>query len=294
MTTMRASSLSLLFCATALGCGTKTIADLDEQELASEDGGSSSDDDGPGQTVTSAGVETGGDAESSAGDTGEAIECEPDPDATCGPEPVETQAFLPPSPPISGPIPEQTEYDCTVTELEYVPTGASVIRLDCALELPVDVSMALEEITFDKLAVDQAVHVAFSPANDGNGTTMTLSIDEHPLVIAMYGTSADPIPDTEVFTPFSVAAITDVCLAPCAVADDGCYSYARQQLGFSYDGEVVATVWSQGEDTVSLDGVDYRITVGGAQGAVKVNPDSLGCESPGYDGYNFRIADVTP
>lgn len=289
---MRTSNLSLLVGASLLaGCGTKYIADLDPQELASSDGGvSSSDDSDPGQTVTSAGVETGG----SSDESGAAIECEPDPEATCGP-PIDEELLVitAPPPPIGGlSNPDHSEYDCTVAELEFQP-GVARIILDCGLENLVDVSTGIEQVTYDKLAIDQAVHVTFDTPFDGNGQSMILSVDDAPLVIVMWGNTIDPNPGTDVFAPFTVVAETDVCLASCDVEDGQCYSYERQQLSFSYDGEPLATLWSQSEETVTVAGTDYRITAM-AQGAVNVNPESWCADLPGYDGYAFRIADVTP
>ena len=82
-------------------CGTKYIADLDPQELASSsddgDATTTSGAEGPGQTVTS-GVETGGESTGGA-----EVECEPDPEAVCGDPPQAVGVTLPPPPPISGP-----------------------------------------------------------------------------------------------------------------------------------------------------------------------------------------------
>lgn len=293
MTTMQTPTLALFVTAGLLaGCGTKFIAELEPEQLASSEGGSGSSsgsDDDPGQTVTSAGVETSGTSEG-----GTAIECEPDAEATCGPAPREDLvAFLPPPAPIgTGTLPEQTSYDCTVTELDFQP-GASRVILDCGLELPVDASVAIAEVTFDKLAIDQAVHVAWTTSTDGNTQSFALSVDGQTLVLMSSGTAIDLILGTDVFAPFGVTAVADVCLAPCEVWEDRCYGYAREQLAFTLDGDPLATVWSQDELDVSVDGVDWRITAM-AQDAVVVNPTSTWCDLPGYDNYAFRIADVTP
>lgn len=294
--TMTIRHLSLPVCAALLcACGTKHIADLETQELASseDDGGAEAEDDGPGQTVTSAGADDDG---GSSSEGGEAVECEPDPNAVCGPTPLETLvASVVPAPPVSGgALPLSNGYDCTITELEWMGEGLTRIILDCGLEFPTDASTALPAATFAKLALDQDVHVQFSTEEAGNGNAFTLSNDDgDPLVIAMWGTTVDPIPGVDVFAPFAVSANEDECLAPCDVVDDRCYSPDRQSLTFSADGNDIATVWSQGDASVTVDGHDYLIEAI-AFGAEKVNPDSWWCSMPGYASYSFRIADVTP
>ncbi|HWB78399.1 MAG TPA: hypothetical protein VG755_25715 [Nannocystaceae bacterium] len=275
------------------GCGTKYIAELDPQELASssDDGGATttSGAEGPGQTVTS-GVETTG-GESTGG---AAVECEPDPMAVCGDPPMETVAAVPPAAPESGGgLPLVTEYDCTITELEYVQADFSTVMLDCGLENPTYAGTALDQVTFDKLAVDDAVHVAFAMAEDGNGSSFALSRDGQLVYMVMAGTTIDPIPGTDVFAPFEVTAQEDVCLAPCDVGEY-CYGQDRQILDFAVDGVEVASLWSSTNTTIDLDGVQYLIEVGIAYGAEVVNPDSFWCDMPGYGSYGFRIADVTP
>lgn len=274
------------------GCATKFIADLDEQELASssDDGGATttSGGEGPGQTVTS-GVETGGDSTG-----GSDVECEPDPEAVCGDPPMQTVAAVPPPAPLSGgDLPLVTEYDCTITELEYVEADYSRVMLDCGLETPTDASTALDQVTFDKLAVDDAVHATFAMATDGNGSSFALSRDGQLVYMVMLGTTIDPIPGTDVFAPFQVSAQEDVCLAPCDVGEY-CYGQDRQILDFAVDGDAVASVWASTNTTIDLDGVQYLIEVGSAYGVEVVNPDSFWCDMPGYASYAFRIADVTP
>lgn len=274
------------------GCGTKYIAELDPQELASssDDGGATttSGADGPGQTVTS-GVET-----TDATTGGPTVECEPDPMAVCGDPPQEVGVTLPPPPPISGPsIPDDNEYDCTVTELDGSEATRRII-LDCGLEFPTDVSSSLPDETFAKLALDQAVHVEFIEEEAGNGSTMRLSIDDHPLYIVMSGTTLDPLPGVDAFEPFAVTAETDLCLAPCNDDPNVCYGQDRQRLDFAVDGDPVTEIWASDYDTVTVDGVDYLITVSLAYGAEVVNPDSWACEQPSYSWYSFSIADVSP
>jgi hypothetical protein len=272
-------------------CGTKYIADLDPQELASSDDGgatTTSADEGPGQTVTS-GVETGGEST-----TGAAVECEPDPEAVCGDPPMETVAAIPPASPISGgDLPLVTEYDCTITELEYMQADYSRVMLDCGLETPTDAGTAIDQVTFDKLAVGDAVHVTFAIAEDGNGSSFALSRDDQLVYMVMLGTTIDPIPGTDVFAPFEVTAQEDLCLAPCDVGEY-CYGQDRQILDFAVDGDEVASLWASTNTTVDLDGVQYLIEVSLAYGAEVVNPESFWCDMPGYGAYGFRIADVTP
>jgi hypothetical protein len=286
-----------LFALALCACATKYIAELQHQETASSsssDGGDGSDasptttGDGPGQTVTSG-------AEESTTTGAPPVECEPDPNAVCGPEPEVTVAAIPPPAPISGgDTPLVTEYDCTITDLEFVDETLSNITLDCGLEFPTGVSHPLPQATFDKLAVDGAVHVMFADAADGNSHAFALSLDGQVISIVMNGTTIDPNPGTAVFAPFTVTAEEDVCLAPCAVPDDMCFSYARQKLDFAVDGQQVASLWASSGTTIDLDGTTYLVEVGVAQGAVAVNPDSSWCDLGGYDAYAFRIADITP
>ena len=286
--------ITCLSAALLCACGTKYIAELEQQEQASSEDGSTGGDDGPGQTVTSGAETTTSGAASS--DTGTPVECEPDPNAVCGPDPKEVGAFLPPPAPVSSPVPlpVQTAYDCPITELDGSDPSNRRIILDCGLEFPTDVSCALPDETFAKLALDQTVHVEFTGEEDGNGNAMWLSIDDHPLVAMMNGTTVDPYPGVAVFDPFTVTVEDDLCLAPCTDDENQCYAQDRQRLHFWVDGEEVAAVWGTDETTVSVGGVDYLLTVGFAVGAEVVNPDSWACMNPSFSWYSFRIADVSP
>lgn len=288
MTTRTTSTCALLVAITASGCGTKFIDDVESEQLASsEGGGSSGAADGPGQTVTSAAASDG----STGGGSG--VDCEPDPTALCGP-PLESQyvSLAPPSP-MSGPGPEQNEFDCTVTALDY-SLQVAYLSLECGLEFPVTFDSLMPEATYQKFAVDQVLHIQYTQEYTGNGNSAVISIDAHPVFIVHHGTTVDPMPGVAALGPFAVAAHDDVCLAPCVDAgSDVCYSYARQQLTFTA-GDVEATVWDAGQATVTLDGSDYRIAVAVANGVVAVNPDASSCELPGYPYYSFHIADVSP
>jgi hypothetical protein len=109
----------------------------------------------------------------------------------------------------------------------------------------------------------------------------------------MQGPTLDLDPATDEFAPFTVVADPDVCLVPCEFAEEQCYGYERQLLEFSYDGDPLVTVWSQSDETVTVDGTEFRITAM-AQGAIRLNPVSWCDDQPGYDHYAFRIEDVTP
>lgn len=286
---LRTSVMTMLAAMLASGCGTKIIDDVESNQMASsDDGGSSSAGaEGPGQTVTSAGA----DGSSSGG--GEAAECEPDPEAMCGPANEALAVALPPPTPVSGPsLPDHTAYDCTITELGRVDGNFSRIILDCGLEFPVDLSTGLPQPTHDKLAVDDAVHVEFFEEWTGNGSVMQLWRDDHLLAIVGVGQTVDPIPGTPAWGPFALEVEGDLCLAPC-VEENTCWSWARERVHFVADGIDVA-VWGSTSTTVTLDSTDYSIAVLQAQQPVRVNLGAYDCQLQAYPGYGVVIADVTP
>lgn len=289
-TTRRRASVTVILALTmASACGTKIIDDVESNQMASsDDGGSSSAGaEGPGQTVTSA----GGDGSSSDG--GAAAECEPDPEVVCGPAFEDVAVALPPPPPVSGPsLPDDSAYDCTIVELERVDGNYSHIILDCGLEFPVDISTGLPQPTHDKLAVDDAVHVAFFEEWTGNGDVMQLWRDDHLLAIVGVGQTVDPIPGTPAWGPFSLTVEGDLCLAPC-VESNSCWSWARERVRFVADGVDVA-VWGGTSTQVTLGDSDYVITVLHAQQPVRVNLGAPDCSLQAYEGYSVLIADVTP
>lgn len=283
--TMRAkSTCAFLAAIAASACGTKFIDDVESHQMASSEGGGSTTD-GPGQTVTSVGESEG------ANDSGGVEGCEPDPTVGCGP-PRESQnvSLAPPSPTL-GAEPTQDEFDCTVTALDY-SADVAYVSLDCGLTDPVEFNSLMPEATYQKFAVDQALHIQYTRNVANNGGAAVVSIDAHPVFIVHDGGTLDSLPGFDSLGPFTVVAEEDVCLAPCVEASV-CYSYAREQLTFTA-GAVEATVWDAGQTTVTLDGSDYQIAVAVASGVVTVNPEAASCDPPAASYYSFHIADVTP
>lgn len=276
---------------TMLGCGTQFIGDVDPSEIgASESTGSTGADPDPGQSATSAPPSE----DDGSSDGGDAPLCEDDPEAQCGPEALELAVFYPPSAPFWDPSGGPTlDFDCTITEVAYIAADLTRIIADCGLEVPSDFSVGLPEITANKLAVDQEIHAKFTLPTDGNGWAMVLSIaDGPPLAIVFSGTSIDPNPGVDTFAPFSVERETGLCAPPC-VPEDQCYSYDRQRLTFNAGGDDTQ-IWQSGEETMTVDGIDYLVTVLGAQSMIAVNPESPLCVAQVFDYYWFRMADVTP
>jgi hypothetical protein len=271
------------------GCGTQFIGDVEGEELMGSEGGSSSSSGDPGQSATSAPA-----SESSEGDTGAAPLCEEDPNAVCGPAPLELAVFGVPANPVGGPnVPARYDYDCTLTELEWIGADNTTVMADCGNENPTYLGTGMPEETFAKLSVGQSVHATFTESWDGNGHAMALFDDADALILLVYyGTDLEPMPGETPFAPFSVTAQEDLCLAPC-LTDDRCYSWDRQRLDFVAEG-VTAEIWQSAEATMTANGLDYLVTVTHAQGVEEVAPESTWCEIPAYAGYSFRIADVSP
>lgn len=271
-----------------VGCGTQFIGDVEGEELMGSEGGSSTGEMDPGQSATSAPASDSGE------DTGAAPLCEADPNAVCGPPPEELAVFTVPPSPMSEPtVPARYDFDCTITELEWIGADNTTIMADCGTEFPAYLGTGLPEATFAKLTVGQSVHATFTASWDGNGNAMALYDDSDALIFLVYwGTDLDPHPGETPFAPFSVTAQTDLCLAPC-LTDDRCYSWDRQRLDFVAEG-VTAEIWQSAEATMSANGLDYLVTVTQAQGVEEVAPESTWCEIPAYASYGFRIADVTP
>lgn len=274
---------------TLAGCGTQFIGDVEGEPIMGSDEGTSSagTTDDPGQSATSA-------PGSSSEDTGEALLCEDDPNAVCGPAPLLLAVFGVPANPVGGPeVPARYDYDCTITELEWIGADNTTIMADCGNEVPTYLGTGLPEATFAKLSVGQSVHATFVASWDGNGSSMAIYDDTDALVfLVYYGTDLDPMPGETPFAPFSVTAHGDLCLAPC-LEDDRCFSWERQRLDFVAEG-VTKEIWQSDEATMVADGTDYLVTVTHAQGAKEVAPESTWCDIPAYDGYSFRIADVSP
>lgn len=287
-TTMRSSLLlSLLLPA----CGTQFIGDVEGEPLMGSESSSSTSGADPGQSATSAPASEG----SSESTGGEAPLCEDDPNAICGPAPLELAVFTVPPSPMSNPeVPARYEFDCTITELAWIGADNTTIMADCGTEFPAYLGTGLPEATFAKLSVGQQVRATFTAAWDGNGWAMAIHDTNDALVfLVYYGTDVDPHPGQTPFAPFSVTAQTDLCLAPC-LTDDRCYSWDRQRLDFVADGGGAAEIWQADEQIMTVDGIDYLVTVIIANGVEEVAPESTWCDIPVYGGYSFRIADVTP
>lgn len=289
MTTMTIRNLAVLSLVLS-ACGTQFIGDVEGEPLMGSEGGTSTGDE-PGQSATSAPATTD---DPSEGDTGAAPLCEADPNAMCGPAPLVLAGFVVPASPVSDPnVPARYDFDCTLTELEWLAGDNATIMADCGNEFPTYLSTGLPEATFAKLSVGQSVHATFTVAWDGNGSAMAIYDDADALVfLVYYGTDLDPMPGEAPFAPFSVTAEEELCLAPC-VTDDRCYSWDRQRLDF-VAGAATAEIWQSDEATMTADGTEYLVTVTIAQGVEEVAPESTWCEIPAYAGYGFRIADVSP
>jgi hypothetical protein len=294
MTMTRARHITLLsLCACVAACGTKFIDNNEQQQL----GGSSSDDGGTDDSATATAGMTGqGEAESggdSGGDDG-TTGCvgEVDPSLVCGPEPVPQAVTLAGVPPdwtegFTG----HAEYDCTIVDLSYADGIASVM-VDCGLGDPQDWGGFLPQATFDKLAVDQAVHLAYNTATIGGSAI--LSIDDHPVIIRLSSNTLDPVPGSAALGPFTAALDDESCdPAPCGQVDGACFGAVRQSIDFSADGIDTVQVWDQGSTVVTLDGADYEIAVGVAIGAVVIDPDSPACVDGAVVDYALHIVDIT-
>lgn len=288
MTTMSIRNLAVLSLVLT-ACGTQFIGDVEGEPLMGSEGSTSTGDE-PGQSATSAPATTD---DPSDGDTGAAPLCEADPNAVCGPAPLELAGFVVPANPVGLPtVPARYDYDCTLTELEWLGGDNTTIMADCGNEYPTYLGTGLPEVTFAKLSVGQSVHATFTESWDGNGHVMAIYDDADALVfLVYYGADLDPMPGETPFAPFSVTAQEDLCLAPC-LTDDRCHSWDRQRLDFVAEG-VTAEIWQLNETTMTADGAEYLVTVTHAQGVEEVAPESTWCDMPAYGGYGFRIADVS-
>lgn len=224
-------------------------------------------------------------------DTSEGPLCEDDPNATCGPEPLELAVFVvPPIPMSDSQFPATYEFYCTITELAWVGADNTTIMADCGTGLPAYLGTGLPEATFAKLSIGQQVRATFTASADGNGSAMALhDTSDALLFLVFHGTSVDPYPGENPFAPFAVSAEEDLCLAPCPI-DAACYSWDRQRLDFEAEG-VAAQIWQADEATMTVAGTDYLVTVTHAQGVETITPEA--CGATAYPFYAFRIADVS-
>lgn len=250
-------------------------------------------DDGQGDDAATTDGSSTDSSSSTDTDTSEGLLCEDDPNAPCGPEPLELAVFVvPPIPMSDSQFPATYEFDCTITELAWVGADNTTIMADCGTGLPAYLGTGLPEATFAKLTLGQQVRATFTASADGNGGGMALhDANDALLFLVFHGTSVDPYPGENPFAPFAVNVEEDLCLAPCPT-DDACYAWDRQRLDFEAEG-VAAQIWQADEATMSVAGTDYLVTVTHAQGVETVAPESASCGTPAYPFYAFRIADVS-